>query len=124
MCDALPERAERAKVRLKPYVAGTIVFELINSGERFLFDWRGDLPQVSPVVRETLVSCDESLGVVVSPERLNVDAIISISEQNLMAVRSGDLNPQVGMLTDKIRVKGKIGPCVYIFNLIAPRPRA
>jgi putative sterol carrier protein len=38
-----------------------------------------------------------------------------------MAVRSGDLNPQVAMLADKIKVKGKIGPAVYLFNLIAPR---
>jgi putative sterol carrier protein len=50
-----------------------------------------------------------------------VDSIISLTEQNLMAVRSGDLNPQVAMLADKIKVKGKIGPAVYLFNLIAPR---
>jgi hypothetical protein len=29
----------------------------------------------------------------------------------------------VGMLTDKIKVKGKVGPAVYIFNLVAPRVR-
>lgn len=123
LCEELPDRAERAKLKLKPYVAGVLVFELTNSGERFLFDWREELPKVSSIAREVSVSCDESLGLVVSKEKLNVDAIISVSEQNLMSIRSGDLNPQVGMLNDKIKIRGKISPCVYIFNLIAPRVR-
>jgi putative sterol carrier protein len=57
-------------------------------------------------------------------DKLSVDAHILLSEQHLMAVRSGDLNPQVGMLTEKIKVRGKVSPAVYIFNLIAPRSRS
>ncbi len=52
-----------------------------------------------------------------------VDTVICLSERSVMAIRSGDLNPQVGMLTDKIRVSGQIAPAVYIFNVIAPRSR-
>lgn len=123
LCEELPDRAERARLRLKPYVSGMLVFELTNSGERFLFDWRDELPKVSSITKETSVTCDEALGLVVSNERLNVDAIISVSEKNLMSIRSGDLNPQVGMLTDKIKIRGKVSPCVYVFNLVAPRVR-
>lgn len=123
VCEELPDRAERAKLRMRPYVSGALVFELTNSGERFLFDWRDDAPKVSPVAKGLSVSCDEAAGVSVSAERLNVDAVISVSEQHLMSIRSGDLNPQVGMLTDKIKIRGKVSPCVYIFNLIAPRVR-
>jgi hypothetical protein len=123
VCEELPFRAERAATRIKPYLTATIVFELTNSGERILFDWRESAPKISPLARETVVSCDDGRGVEISAQKVNVDTVIAVSEMNLMAIRSGNLNPQVGMLTDKIRVKGKVGPAVYVFNVIAPRPR-
>jgi putative sterol carrier protein len=123
LCEELPDRAQRASLRMKPYLTSTLVMELTNSGERFLFDWREDVAKVIPLSREAALSCDETLGHVSTAEKVNVDSIISLSEQHLMSIRSGDLNPQVGMLTEKIRVKGKVSPAVYIFNLIAPRPR-
>ena len=83
--------------------------------ERFIFDWKGEEPTVVPAAGALTVNV-ENPG-----EATLVDSIISLTEQNLMAVRSGDLNPQVAMLADKIKVKGKIGPAVYLFNLIAPR---
>jgi hypothetical protein len=123
VCEELPFRAERAATRIKPYLTTTIVFELTNSGERFLFDWRESAPKISPLAREVVVSCDDGAGVEVTGQKVNVDTVIAVSEMNLMAIRAGNLNPQVGMLTDKIRVKGKVGPAVYVFNVIAPRPR-
>jgi|GEM_PF-1513175 len=123
VCEELPDRAQRATLRLKPFLTGAIVFEFTNSGERFLFDWREDLPTTKPIAREVSVTCEESKGFVHSASAANVDTVIAISEAHLMAVRSGSLNPQVGMLTDKIKVKGKVGPAVYIFNLVAPRVR-
>jgi hypothetical protein len=115
LCEELPSRASRAKLRLKPHLTCTLAVELSSSGERFIFDWKGEEP--------TVVSAAGALTVnVENPgEATLVDSIISLTEQNLMAVRSGDLNPQVAMLADKIKVKGKIGPAVYLFNLIAPR---
>lgn len=123
LCEELPDRAQRASLRLKPYLTSTILVELTNSGERFLFDWREEAPKVTPVARETVLSTDESQGVVVTAEKINADSFILLSEQHLMSIRAGDLNPQVGMLTDKIKVRGKVSPAVYIFNLIAPRSR-
>lgn len=115
LCEELPSRASRAKIRLKPHLTCTLAVELSSSGERFIFDWNGDEPTVVPAGGVLTVNA-ENPG-----EATLVDSIISLTEQNLMAVRSGDLNPQVAMLTDKIKVKGKIGPAVYLFNLIAPR---
>ncbi len=115
LCEELPSRASRAKLRLKPHLTCTLAVELSSSGERFIFDWNGDEPTVVPAGGVLTVNA-ENPG-----EATLVDSIISLTEQNLMAVRSGDLNPQVAMLTDKIKVKGKIGPAVYLFNLIAPR---
>jgi SCP-2 sterol transfer family len=115
LCDELPNRASRAKLRLKPHLTCVLAVELTSSGEKFVFDWKGDEPTVAPVSGALTVNA-ENPG-----EATVVDSIISLSEQNLMAVRSGDLNPQVAMLGDKIKVKGKVGPAVYLFNLIAPR---
>jgi hypothetical protein len=115
LCEELPNRAARAKLRLKPHLTCVLGVEISSSGEKFVFDWKGEEPKVSPA-GGTLTVNAENPG-----EATLVDSIISISEQNLMAVRSGDLNPQVAMLADKIKVKGKVGPAVYLFNLIAPR---
>jgi len=115
LCEELPNRATRAKIRLKPHLTCVIAVELTSSGEKFVFDWKGEEPKVSPAIGGLTLNA-ENPG-----EATLVDSIISLTEQNLMAVRSGDLNPQVAMLADKIRVKGKVGPAVYLFNLIAPR---
>lgn len=123
VCEELPDRAQRAAVRLKPFLTGTVVFDFINSGERFVFDWRSDVPSTKQLPKVVTITCDETQGYVSTESAINVDSVVSISESNLMAVRSGSLNPQVGMLTEKIRVKGKVGPAVYIFNVIAPRSR-
>ena len=115
LCEELPSRAQRAKLRLKPHLTCVLGLELSSSGEKFVFDWKGDDAKVSPASGPLTLNA-ENPG-----EATVVDSLISLTEQNLMAVRSGDLNPQVAMLADKIRVKGKIGPAVYLFNLIAPR---
>ena len=92
--------------------------ELTNSGERFVFDWRGDELKVSPL------SSDVTLTIGEGSDSSTVECIVSLNEQSLMAVRSGDLNPQVAMLSDKIRIRGKVGMAVYLFNLVAPRERS
>lgn len=115
LCEELPSRAARAKIRLRPHLTCVLGVELVSSAEKFVFDWKSEEPKVTPATGGFTLSAD-------SPGQATlVESIISLTEQNLMAVRSGDLNPQVAMLADKIRVKGKIGPAVYLFNLIAPR---
>jgi hypothetical protein len=123
LCEELPDRAQRAAIRLKPFLTGVLVVELTNSGERFVFDWRSDTPKTTPINKDVVVSIDEQAAPTVSDDRVQADACISISEQHLMSIRAGDLNPQIGMLTEKIRVRGKVSPAVYLFNLVAPRAR-
>lgn len=117
LCEELPDRASRAKLRMKPYLTGAFAVELTNTGDRFIFDWRGDEPKVTPLAKDVKITIGEGT------DPSLVDSIISLSEQHLMSVRSGDLNPQVAMLADKIKVQGKVGPAVYLFNLVAPRVR-
>jgi hypothetical protein len=118
VCDDLPYRAARAKLRLRPYLSSTLVIHLTGSGERFLFDWRAEDLKVTP--------CDATVSLAQGEpaDSTKVDAIISVSDQHLMQIRAGDLNPQLAMVADKIRVQGKVAPAVYLFNLIAPRERA
>jgi putative sterol carrier protein len=98
-------------------LAGTLVIELTNLGERFLFDWRDDEPKVSPVEGPIQLAQGEQ------SDAGKVDCVVSLTEQSLMSIRSGDLNPQLAMLADKVKVKGKVAPAVYLFNLVAPRER-
>jgi hypothetical protein len=121
--EELPERAQRAALRLKPFLTGVMVIELTNSGERFLFDWRDEGPKTSVLSKDIALTWNEHAGPSVQSDKVNADAVVSLSENHIMSIRSGDLNPQIGMLTEKIRVKGKIAPAVYLFNLIAPRSR-
>lgn len=117
VCEELPYRAARAKTRLRPHLSGTIVIELAPSRDRFLFDWRTEEARVSPVAAPVSLAHNEPA------DESKVDAIISVHEQHLMQIRSGDLNPQLAILADKVRVAGKVAPAVYLFNLIAPRDR-
>jgi hypothetical protein len=121
LTEELPFRAEKAAGRLKPFLSARVVFELSNSDRRFLFDWTDNGPVVSDVAKEThLLLEGEAPG---KDGEIQVDTVITLSERSVMSIRSGDLNPQVGMLTDKIRIVGKVSPAVYIFNVIAPRSR-
>ena len=81
----------------------------LTNGKRFGLDWRQADLVVAPL--------EGDLSGHGAP-----DCTIRLSEDNLLRVASGDLNPQVGMLSDKIRVTGKVSFAVYFFNLIAPRP--
>jgi putative sterol carrier protein len=88
---------------LKIQLTGVVAVVLSSCGETFLFDWMGERLQLRAGPME------------------NPDCIIHLTEQNLLQVASGDLNPQLGMLSDKIRVEGKLSFAVYFFNLVVPR---
>jgi putative sterol carrier protein len=104
-------------LRLHSYLKAALLVELSDRGDRYVFDWRGEEPKVTPFEGKGPVEINEAGATT------GIDAVISLSEPNLMAVRSGDLNPQVAMIADKIKVRGKMSPAVYLFNLIAPRVR-
>lgn len=118
LTEELPMRASRAKMRLHSYLKAALVVEFADSGTRYLFDWRGEEPKVTNFEKKGPIEVSDA-----ATTSTGIDAVISLTEQNLMAVRSGDLNPQVAMIADKIKVRGKMSPAVYLFNLIAPRVR-
>ncbi|MFM1847500.1 MAG: sterol transfer family, partial [Pseudomonadota bacterium] len=80
-------------------------------GKKYGFDWRQDDLVVVPLQGDL-----KGVGA--------ADCSIRLSEDSLLRVASGDLNPQVGMLSDKIKVQGKVSFAVYFFNLVAPRGNA
>jgi hypothetical protein len=49
------------------------------------------------------------------------DCVIRINQTNLLKIAAGDLNPQVAMLSSKIKVSGRASLAIYFFNLVAPR---
>lgn len=95
-------RAEAANVRLRAQLLGSILIHFVNSGKKYLFDWSTDNLVITSTVPDT------------------ADCVIRITEQNLLRVVSGDLNPQIAMLSDKINVSGRLSLAVYFFNLIVP----
>ncbi|MCO6431725.1 MAG: SCP2 sterol-binding domain-containing protein [Deltaproteobacteria bacterium] len=96
-------RSQRANAHLKNCLSGKIIFDLDGKGERYFIDWSGDTLKSGP--------CEDSDG----------DCVIKVSEATLMKIASGDLNPQVAMLSDKVKIQGKSSLAMYIFNLIGAR---
>ena len=112
--EVLP-RAKRAGPRMRPHLTGSIAIEVSGKGERYLFDWRAEEPQIQTLTAAPQVRGSEG------GDAAQVDCLIRISETHLFQVRSGDLNPQIAMLGDKIKVDGKVGLAMYFFNLVGPR---
>lgn len=99
----VPNRSERAEEKLRSHLVGKIAIEVDGPNESYLFEWTSGRAAVREE-RATGTECS-----------------IRLSEQNLMRVVAGDLNPQVAMLSGKIQVQGNAEAAVYFFNLVAPR---
>lgn len=103
----IPLRAQHSNPRLRANLVGSVLVRLTNTNQRFLFDWSSE---------------QLSTGMIAggAPEK-QPDCTINLSDGNLLRVVSGDLNPQIAMLSDKIQVEGRLSLAVYFFNLVAPR---
>jgi putative sterol carrier protein len=100
----VPNRSERADEKLRAHLVGKIGVRIEGSSERFMFELITGRAQVTE-----------------QPAEIVSDTTISISEQNLLRVVNGELNPQIAMLSGKINVTGKAEQAIYFFNLVAPR---
>lgn len=98
--DELLLRAEDAEPKLRAQLTGTIIVELKDLRQSFIFDWSSEKPKIEKTDSTT------------------ADCIIHTSEEHILSVSKGDLNPQIGMLSDKISVEGNVGLAVYFFNLV------
>jgi SCP-2 sterol transfer family len=111
-------RSDRVEPTLKAQLLGTIVVEVSGNKGRYLIDGRGDTLKVSEFQETPQLRKSEQ------DPPTTIDCVVRLSEPHLFQVRSGELNPQLAMLSEKIRVEGRIGLAVYLFNLIAPRDRS
>jgi putative sterol carrier protein len=84
--------------KLRTHLAGTILITLKDSGKKLSFDGRTG----------KFGAADTS------------DCQISTTSRYLEEISTGDLNPQIAMLTEKIGVSGDVSLAVYFFNLICP----
>jgi hypothetical protein len=99
-------QATRAAAKLRQSLIGKIGVEVSGIKKNFLIDWTGD---------ELVTSESDDLD--------NVDCRIRISEDDLLEIARGKLNPQVAMLSHKIHVAGNLNFAMYFFNLFATRVR-
>ncbi len=99
----LLDRASVTDDKLRSNLVGSVLFELNDNGEKYLFDWKGERP-----------SCERS-------EEGSAECVINLSSQTLFRIFDGELNPQLAMLTDKIKVSGKASFAIYVFNLLSPK---
>lgn len=81
-----------AEPRLRGHLAGNIRIEISDKRKQFEFPW----------------------GV----QGAEVDCTIKLTENSLRRILDGELNPQIGMLSDKIKVKGRAELAMYFFNII------
>lgn len=103
---AIPERARYAGPNLRGHLTGKVRFLIGPSGKAFTVDWTSD-------EIKTAQSDDPDAA-----------CTIELSEADLMRIAAGELNPQVAMLSHKVRVQGNADHAIYVFNLIAPGERA
>jgi hypothetical protein len=124
----IPQRASFADPKLRQHLTGTVLVKVQSfpdrrggsdrggadrgyerggdrrgSEQRFLFDWTAEAARCAP------------------SEATTADCVISVSETNLMRIAQGDLNPQISMLSDKVRIEGQASFAIYFFNLVAPQ---
>ena len=55
---------------------------------------------------------------VVSDEDKEADCTVSVSEENFIALVSGDLNPMSAMMTGKVKISGNMGVAMKLQSLI------
>ena len=96
-------RAQGANSRLRAQLMGTIEVSFSDSGRSYLFDWTGDQVRIS------------------QGGNSSADCTVRMTEQTALKIASGELNPQMAMLSDKIHVAGKLTLAIYFFNLFASR---
>ena len=94
-------RSVRAGRKLRTQLNGVIQLEIFDLQQRYVFDWQ-----------ESDLKIQEGTAD-------QVDCQISLSSADLLSISSGELNAQIAMLSDKVRVAGKAGMAVYFFNLFA-----
>lgn len=106
--DYIPERVHSLPPRLHENLLGVIAVEVTENNPanlkfRRYIDWRGEK-----------IVCSELYDGI-------PDTTVTVSEYVLMEISRGNLNPQIALVSNRVRVSGKIGFGIYFFNLISAR---
>jgi putative sterol carrier protein len=104
----LNNRAARADQKLRANLVGSLQFNLtLNDGSKasYFIDWSKESFLCHAINNQ-------------EPSQSQAECTIEISESNLIKVAHGDLNPQIAMLSNKVKASGKLALAVYFFNLI------
>lgn len=104
LTNVITANASRAGVKLRPFITGKILFQITDTNKNYVFDWSGE--------KATSVLLPKG------QEEQNIDCYISVNENTMQKIASGDINPQIAMLSNKMNIKGKVSFAVYAFNLL------
>ncbi len=99
----LPNWARQNADLLRSHLTGVVALVTTDPGRSYRIDWSG----------ERLV--------VEAGDAPNADCRVVLSQGDLMRVVRGDLNPQIAMLSGRIRATGNPEMAMYLFNLIVRR---
>jgi len=93
---------ESDRANLKAQLAGNLLLRFRDSGRCISFE--------GPSGEVQALSSSQASG-------YQSDCTVDLSENHLEQILDGDLNPQVAMLSEKLRVQGKLSLAVYFFNV-------
>lgn len=99
----LPNWARQNADLLRSHLTGIVALVTTDPSRSYRIDWSG----------ERLV--------VEAGDNPNADCRVVLSQGDLMRVVRGDLNPQIAMLSGRIRATGNPEMAMYLFNLIVRR---
>jgi len=99
LLNAVNQNANRNNRRLRAQLTGRVQLNLRGSAECYLLAWRSEALRVEER-RDAEAECTIELG-----------------SADLFDIARGELNPQIAMLSDKIRVSGESRMAIYFFNL-------
>lgn len=106
----LPERARKAEDILRKRLSGAKVHVLLNpvegdSGESYVFDWSAE---EASCIRGTAS---------------DANCTLRLSSQELERIARGVVNPQIALLSHRVKVEGDASFAMYFFNLVASPKR-
>lgn len=101
----LTSRLVNAPDRLMNQMAGSILLQLAGDGSYL----------VNGMSREI-----RALEGGAEPALENYDCSVQLSARDFLMIANGKVNPQIAMLSEKVKISGKVPLAVYLFNLIAP----
>jgi len=99
----LPAWARNHAQLLKGHLTGVVALNTTDPHRAYRIDWSGDR-----LVAE-------------AGDAQTADCRVTLSQSDLMRVVRGEFNPQIGMLSGRIKASGNPEMAMYLFNLIVRR---